>query len=185
MDLQVSLKKILKKGIIAGELEFQRALVIDRRLRLLIKEFPELEQDRNHLRALLKNYEDNNWLNEAVTNKKIEESDFAEVFAEEERVFTEKRKHLIKLKLNQLGLTQKELGIILGHTSATYMSELINGVNPFTLNDLVVIHHLLNIGVDKLVPVVLPRQARERVLETIKQLNKPGLMRMGGDLAVV
>jgi len=62
MDLQVNLKKILKKGAISTELDFQRALIIDRGMRLLVKEFPGLSADREQLRALLKAYEDKYWV---------------------------------------------------------------------------------------------------------------------------
>lgn len=175
MDLQVGLKKLLKKGILSSELDFQRASIIDRQLRLLVKEFPELTQDRKQLRALLKAYEDTHWVEDEITDKKVQDSDLAVHFAEQERVFIEKRKNIIKLKLKEKRLTQKELGAILGHSSATYMSELINGVNPFTLNDLIVIHHLLNIELENLVPTILTRQVRNRVLQTITKLNNPQL----------
>lgn len=63
MDLQVSLKKILKKGFISNELEFQRASIIDRQLRLLIKTHPGLAVERGLLRDILKSYEDDHWVN--------------------------------------------------------------------------------------------------------------------------
>ena len=175
MDLQVSLKKLLKKGVLTSELDFQRASVIDRRMRLLVKEFPELAEDRKQLRALLEAYEEKHWVEQEITDKKIEESEAAENFAEQERVFVEKRKDAIRAKLKEIGLTQKELGAILGHASATYMSELINGINPFTLNDLVIIHKLLNIELENLIPTVLTRQVRNRLLGTIKKLDNPYL----------
>ncbi len=37
----------------------------------------------------------------------------------------------------------RNVGLILGH-SKTYMSELINGVSQFTLNDLAIIHRILD-----------------------------------------
>jgi len=175
MDLQVSLKKLLKKGALTSELDFQRASIIDRRMRLLVREFPELTEERKQLRALLKAYEDKHWVGQEISDTKVQESDLAVHFAEQERVFLEKRKNAIKSKLKEIGLTQKELGAILGHNSATYMSELMNGINPFTLNDLIVIHHLLNIELENLIPVMLTRQVRSRVLDTIAKLNNPHL----------
>jgi transcriptional regulator with XRE-family HTH domain len=175
MDIQTGLKKLLKKGSLVNELDFQRAMIIDRQLRLLVKEFPELAPDRKQLRALLKAYEDKHWIEEAVTDKKVEESELASQFAEHERIFIEKRKNVIKSKLKELGLTQKELGTVLNHSSSTYMSELINGINPFTLNDLIVIHHLLNIELEFLIPTILTRQVRSRVSKTIIKLNNPRL----------
>lgn len=175
MDLQVNLNKILKKGAISTELEFQRASIIDRRMRLLVKEFPELSGNREQLRTLLKAYEDKHWVGKEITEKKIRESDLAEPVAEQERVFLDKRKNAIKSKLKEVGITQKQLGDILGHTSATYMSELMNGINPFTLNDLIVIHQLLNIELETLIPTILSLQVRSRVLGTISKLKNPNL----------
>jgi antitoxin component HigA of HigAB toxin-antitoxin module len=175
MDLQVNLKKILRKGAISNELEFQKASIIDRRMRLLVKEFPELSDDREQLRALLKAYEDKHWVGQEITDKKVQESDLAGHFAEQERAFLDKRKNAIKSKLKEVGITQKQLGDILGHTSATYMSELMNGINPFTLNDLIVIHQLLNIELESLIPTILSQQVRSRVLGTISKLKNPKL----------
>ena len=59
MDTQ--LDYILKQGKILNELELERALVIDRKLRLLLKEHPELSQKRKELRTIIKNYEDFKW----------------------------------------------------------------------------------------------------------------------------
>ncbi|HMI04665.1 MAG TPA: hypothetical protein VK541_19395 [Pedobacter sp.] len=36
MDTQLGLKKILKKGVLTSELEFERASIIDRKLRLYL-----------------------------------------------------------------------------------------------------------------------------------------------------
>lgn len=163
MDLQVSLKRILKEGNLTSELEFERASVIDRKLRLLIKEYPELQEDRKQLRALLKSYEDKNWIAKETTDQQVEESELAIKIAEEELVFIENRTNRIKLRLKEVGLTQKDLGFILGHTSATYMSELINGINPFTLNDLIVIHSILNIELENLIQTRIPKQVQVRI----------------------
>lgn len=175
MDLQVSLKKILKKETLTSELEFERASVIGRKLQLLVKEFPELEEDRKQLRTLLKSYEDEHWIAQKITDEHVEESERAMQIAEDERVFLENRKSQIKLKLKEVGLKQKDLGSILGHTSATYMSELINGINPFTLNDLILIHSLLNIELENLIPTTLPLQVKDRVLKTISRMENPKL----------
>jgi len=185
MELQISLKKILKKGIISNELDFQRALLIDRKMRVVAKDFPELTEERQQLRTLLKAYEDRHWVGEEITDQKVEESDLAAQIAEQERSFLDKRKNAIKLKLKETGLSQKDLGTILGHGSATYMSELMNGINPFTLNDLIVIHNLLNIELDCLIPTVLVPQVRNRVLSAIKKLNNPKLKLETGNLVLV
>lgn len=173
MDLQVGLKKILKKGALNNELEFQRASVIDRRLRLMVKEHPELAGDRKKLRDILKAYEDQHWVNTEITDRKADESDLAAQIAEQENTFNLHRRQVIRTRLKEKGLTQKELGMILGHTSETYMSELINGVNPFTLNDLILIHKLLNIDLAQLVPTTLNSRVIGRVVNIISGLNNP------------
>lgn len=173
MDLQVSLKKILKKGTLNNELEFQRASIIDRQLRLLVKSHPEILDDRKALRRILKDYEDKHWMNTEITDQKVDESDFAAQIAEQENNFNLRRKKIIRARLQENGLTQKELGLILGRTSETYMSELMNGINPFTLNDLILIHKLLNIDLALLIPTTLNTQVIGRVLNAIMRLNNP------------
>jgi hypothetical protein len=182
MELQPGLKKILKQGALTGELDFQRASVIDRELRLLVKEFPELAEDRKQLRAMLKAYEDLHWAKTEITDLQVEESDAAEQIAEREREFFTKRKQAIKARLKALALTQKDLGIILGHTSSTYISELIGGINPFTLNDLIVINRLLNINLSVLIPTTLNRELRSRIKQNISKLNNPKLKLEIGEL---
>jgi len=177
MDLQVGLKKLLKKGEITNELDFQRATIMDRKLRLLVQEFPDLAVERNQLRSLLVNYENTHWVNENITDQKVKDSDRAAELAEKEWQFFEARKIAIRSKLKEVGLSQKGLGEILNHTSATYVSELINGINPFTLNDLVVIHTVLNIDLNILIPTILTQQVRNRVINAITKLNNPKLMK--------
>lgn len=175
MDLQVSLKKILKKGSLSNKLEFQRASVIDRQLRLLVKGHPEMTDDRKALRGILKGYEDQHWMNAEITDQKVEESDFAVQIAEQENTFNLHRKQAVRTRLKEKGLTQKDLGLILGHTSETYMSELINGINPFILNDLILIHKLLNIDLAQLIPTTLNTRVIGRVVNVISRLNNPKL----------
>lgn len=175
MDLQLSLKKILKKGSLNSELEFQRASVIDRQLRLLVKDYPELVDDRKQLRSILKAYEDQHWTDSELTDKQIEESDLAAQIAAKENTFNLIRKQVIKSRLREKGLAQKQLGTILGHTSETYISELINGINPFTLNDLILIHMLLDIRMELLVPTTLSTQIIVKVRNAVSRLNNPRL----------
>lgn len=175
MDTQIDLKKLLKKGSLSNELEFQRASIIDRQLRLLVKENPNLAQDRMKLRSMLKEYEDHYWVNVDISDKQVEESDFAIQIAEQENSFKQLRKQTIRLKLKEKGLTQKELGLILGHNSETYMSELINGIRSFILNDLILIHKVLSIDISKLVPTVLNLQVIDRAIDVISKLNNPKL----------
>ncbi|HEY0175994.1 MAG TPA: helix-turn-helix transcriptional regulator [Pedobacter sp.] len=182
MDLQIGLKKILKKGALNSELEFQRASVIDRQLRLLVKDHPELTGERDQLRTILKAYEDQYWVNTDVNDQQVAESDLAAKLAEQENTFNLRRKQVIRARLKEMGLTQKELGTILGHSSQTYMSELINGINPFTLNDLILIHKLLHISMELLIPTTLNTQIIFKVINAVSKLNNPKLKLQVEDL---
>jgi transcriptional regulator with XRE-family HTH domain len=175
MDTQLGLKKILKKGTLTSELEFERASVIARKLRLLVKEYPELADDRNRLLDILYVYEREHWASNKVTTDRIKENDIAEQIAEYENRFYKQRKELIKAKLKETGLTQKQLGMLLGHSSETYISELVSGINAFTLNDLILIHKLLDIAMDQLIPTTLSIQTIIKVRNVIAKLNNPKL----------
>ncbi len=71
-------------------------------------------------------------------------------------------------------MTQQDLGVILNHPKS-YMSELINGVSQFTLKDLVIIHRILKINLDILIPTFLQSETRDKLKESIAKLNKPKL----------
>lgn len=174
--------KILQKGSISNELELERALIMERKLRLLAKENPELAESRNKLRAIIKEYEQSNWSSDSIiSDKKIQESDAAELIAEQERKFLANRKKIIKAKLTELGINQQDLGLILGH-SKSYISELINGINPFNLKDLIVIHKLFNIKLEDLIPTTIPQKESEKIKSSILKINKPKLKLGKGDL---
>lgn len=71
---------------------------------------------------------------------------------------------------------------ILGHKSKTHMSELINGIKPFTLKDLVIINHVLKIDLECLVPTVLSRDDQMRIKEAVEVLDKPKVQLSSEDL---
>jgi transcriptional regulator with XRE-family HTH domain len=171
----VDLDNILKTGSLTNELDFERASNIDRKLRTLIKEQPELANKRRQLRNILKAYENKVWVDQEPTTAKLAESALAEIVAEHERIFYHRRKELIRKKRQALGLSQKDLGKILGHKSVTYISELINGINSFTTNDLVAIHLLLKIDFKDLIPTVLNIRDREKLAISVQELNHPNL----------
>lgn len=177
--------KILQKGSISNELELEEALIIERKLRLLAKENPELADSRIQLRAIIKEYENTNWSSDSIiTDKKIQENDAAEILAEQERLFLANRKKIIKSKLTELGINQQDLGIILGH-SKSYISELINGISPFNLKDLIVIHKLFNIKLEFLIPTTIPQKESEKIKSSILKINKPKLKLGKKDLALL
>jgi len=171
MNTQFDIEKALTEGKITNELDYERALIADRKLRVLSKENPKLKAVRSQLRDLLGQYEGSNWKNSHVTEKKLRESDLAELIAEKERIFIQRRKRLIKSRLKKLSLTQQQLGSLLGHSSKTYMSELMNGVSPFTLNDLVVMNRILKIKLTDLVPTTLSQPQRTRIKSSIRKIG--------------
>ena len=174
--------KIIRKGSISNELELEKALIIERKLRLLVSENPEYKEIRSQLRSIIKEYEKNNWNeNSIISAEKIEESDSAEFIAETERQFLAKRKEIIKSKLTELGLNQQDLSLILNH-SKSYMSELINGINPFAIKDLIIIHKLFKIKLEELIPTTIPQKETGRIKTSILKINKPKLKLGKNDL---
>lgn len=177
--------KIHQKGSISNELELEEALIIDRKLRTLAKENPELAESRTRLRTLIKEYENTNWSSDSfITDKKIQESDAAEILAEQERLFLANRKKIIKTKLTDLGINQQDLGLILDH-SKSYISELINGISPFNLKDLIIIHKLFNIKLEDLIHTTIPQKESEKIKSSILKINKPKLKLGKKDLVLL
>lgn len=174
MSRQVEIDRILEKGI-KSEMDYERAMIADRKLRVLAKEHPSLKTKRAKLRDLIEDYENSSWTGVRVSASKIQRSDRAEEQAERERKFIADRKKLIRSELKKVGLTQQELGKILGHTSKTHMSALMNGLATFQLNDLILISKLLNIHMDNLVPPFLPEKKRKTAITRIKKLKNPKL----------
>lgn len=185
MNTQFDISQLIKTGKIQNELDFERALIADRKLRVLSKENPKFKSIRKKLRDLIEQYENENWSAESkISDKKLGESDLAELVAEKERLFIQRRKELIRKKLKNLNLTQQDFGKVLGHQSKSYMSELINGVSPFSLKDLIVINRILKIDLIDLVPTFLPQSDRVKIRTTIKKLDNPKLKLSKDDLAL-
>jgi transcriptional regulator with XRE-family HTH domain len=185
MKTQFDIEEILELGEIQNELDFERALIADRKLRVLSKENSKYKTLRRKLRDLIEDYESKNWSSASrITDKKLKESDLAEAIAEKERQFIENRKELIKSKLKRLNLTQQDFGKILGHKSKSYMSELMNGINPFSLRDLIIINRLLKIDLTDLVPTFLPQTERIKIKSSIEKLENPKLKLSQDDFAL-
>jgi transcriptional regulator with XRE-family HTH domain len=77
---------------------------------------------------------------------------------------------LIKEKLKENGLNQNDLAQILGHRKG-YMSELINGLRPFSREDIVVINRLLKIKLENLMPTFIKQDRAEHIKRTLKTLS--------------
>uniref|UniRef100_UPI004047C279 helix-turn-helix domain-containing protein n=1 Tax=Polaribacter sp. TaxID=1920175 RepID=UPI004047C279 len=186
MKTQLSITSLLESGKIENELDFERALIADRKLRVLSKEDPKYKIIRKRLRDLIEVYENKNWSSKLeITEGKIHESDIAELIAEKERQFIQHRKELIREKLKKLNLTQQDFGELLGHASKSYISELMNGVSPFSLKDLVVINRLLKIELTDLVPTFLTQSDRIKIRSSIQKLDNPKLKLSKDDFAFV
>ncbi|MCH8904664.1 MAG: helix-turn-helix transcriptional regulator [Bacteroidetes bacterium] len=174
MKTQFDVEKIIELGKIQNELDFERALIADRKLRVLSKKHPNLKSVRKKLRVIIQDYERSNWSkNSKISEKKIRDNDIAELIAEGERNFSNRRKLLIRSRLKKFDLTQLELGVILGHKSKSYMSELINGISPFTIKDLVIINRLLKIDLSYLIPTILPHTLTIKIKASIDKLDNP------------
>ncbi len=186
METQFDIEKVLKKGKIQSELDYERSLIADRKLRVLCKENSRLKPVRKKLRYLIAHYEDKNWSSKAnIDEGKIKESDLAELIAEKERQFIQRRRELIKNRLKKLGLTQQHLMILLGHKSKTYMSELINGVSPFTVNDLIVINRLLKIELADIVPTTITQVQRTKIIKSIQEIGTSKIKLSADDFDLV
>jgi len=185
MKTQFDISQLIETGKILNELDFERALIADRKLRVLSKENPKFKTIRKKLKDLIEEYENKNWSTDSkISDKKIRESDISELIAEKERLFIQRRKEFIRKKLKNLNLTQQDFGKILGHQSKSYISELINGVSPFSLKDLIVINRLLKINLSDLVPTFLSQSDSTKIRTTIKKLDNPKLKLSKEDVAI-
>ncbi|MEP6805921.1 MAG: transcriptional regulator [Flavobacterium sp.] len=185
MKTHFDIEKIIEKGIITNELDYERALIADRKLRLLAKENSHFKNVRTKLRDIIEKYENAEWSDvDKIDDNKLLESDKAEHIAELERLFLENRKQAIRKKLKELELTQENLGSILGHKSKTHMSELMNGIKPFTLRDLIIINRLLKVEIAVLVPVFLSKEDQIKIKEAVIKLGKPKVKLTSTDLVL-
>ena len=165
-----------------NEYDLQKALLLDRKLRLMSKEDATLILIHDRLFDLIQAYESENWSDSAsITDKQIEKAEIAEQLVEIERNFISQRKEIIRKRLKNYEINQTDLGKLLGHKKS-YMSELINGVSQFSMKDLVIIHRILKIKLSRLIPTYLQNETRERVKESIRQLNNPKLRLSKQDL---
>jgi len=186
MKTQMDLLKLLELGKIQNELEFERALIADRKLRVLLKEDPKYKATRKKLRNLIEDYEKRNWSAESnISHKKVQGNDAAELIAEKERQFIQYRKLIIRKKLKHLNLSQQDLGAILGHKSKSYMSELINGLSPFSIKDLIVINRLLKINLTDLIPTFLAESDLVKIRTSIQKLDNPKLKLSKDDISMI
>jgi len=186
MNTEKEISQILEQGAVKSELDYERAIIAERKLRLLVKNDETLKPVRKKLRDLISDWENSRWSAQAnITENMIRESDLAELLAEKERIFIEKRKKLILSKLKSQGLSQKELGIILGHNNKSYMSEIINGIKPLSMRNVIVIHRLLKIELNDLIPGFLSQSERIRIKSTLSKVGSTKIKLSMADFELV
>jgi len=163
---------ILQLTTLNNELDFERASSLHLKLRWMVEEDTTLEPIREHLKNLIKEYENVNWSVESkIKEKQINESDKAVELISKENEFIQKRKEIIIEKLKKNELYQQDLGKLLGHRK-NYMSELINGIRPFSRDDLVVIHRILNIELKYLISPFIKFDTVKHINKVLTELNR-------------
>jgi len=169
---RLAMNNILKLDELASELEHERASSLYLKLRKLEQEDSSYALIRQHLKKLMMKFEQDNWSDDSkITDEQVKESDLAENLVHAENEFHHKRKQLIKNKLKESGLNQSDLAKILGHRKG-YMSELINGLRPFSKEDIVIINRLLKITFDDLVPPFIKQDKAVHIKKTLKSISK-------------
>lgn len=166
-----NIKRILDAGRIETELECEQVALAKRYLAQQEKSNPELDATIDALRNLIFEFEGRRWSDRStITDAQIEESESAVNQAEKEFVLIRKRRKLILAKLREFSLKQKDLALLLSH-SKSYTSELLNGLRPFSSNDLKLIHLLFKIPLDDLVITIASQETLSRLENTIDKIS--------------
>ncbi len=182
---RLEIDKILIIDELNNELDFERATSIHGKLRWMVKEDRSLEPVRSHLLSLIEKYESKHWNNESeITENQITESDLAERIVCAESLFLQNRKQLIKAKLKENEIAQKDLAKLLGHRP-NYMSELMNGVRPFSRDDIIVIHRLFGIDFNDLIPPFLKKETVNHIKSTLGTMKNSRFKLKISDLEIV
>lgn len=177
-----SIDNILKIHELVDEIEFEQASSLYLKLRWMVHENPSLEQVRNYLGNLMELYENKHWGDPAkITQELVDESDKAEILIEKDNLFIAKRKEIIKSRLNNNKLKQSDLAKILGHRD-NYMSELINGIRPFSKEDIIVMNRLLKIPFKDLISPYIKEEVVKRIKIVLSTLKNEGLKFSAQDL---
>lgn len=169
---QLTIGNLRKVKTITNELEFERASSMYLKLRALSTKENSYQEEKEYLESLISQYEKKHWLeNEDLSEDQIKESDTAESLVRSENEFYAKRREIIREKLKQVGLNQNDLARLLGHRKG-YMSELINGLRPFSKEDIVVVNRLLKIKFEDLIPTFIKQTRAEHIRKTLKKMPK-------------
>ena len=167
-----AINNVSKIKSLDNELEFEKASSLFLQLRVLEKEDKAYSSIRDHLAKLIEDYEGEKWKDEeSISDEQIQESDLAETLINAETEFYQRRKELIKTKLKQSGLNQSDLAKILGHRKG-YMSELINGLRPFSKEDIIIINRLFKIKLEDLIPTFIKQEKAKHIKQTLNSISK-------------
>lgn len=138
--------------VLESELDYQRAFILLKKIRLLKSEYIELEQKYCKIKKLIKDYEDNNWSHKEIHDeKKLTESDRAEEIAEQEYVYCKKRKDLLLSKIQELDLSINDFSELL-NISVLDLNLKLDGVLRFEIEEIIIINKFLKVGYDHLLP---------------------------------
>ena len=169
---RLAINNILKLTELRSELEHEKASSLYLKLRILENEDSSYNQIRGHLKILIMKYEHTHWSDDSkISDEQVKENDLAEILVRAENEFNQKRKERIKNELVKAGLNQSDLAKILGHRKG-YMSELINGLRPFSKEDIVIINRLLKIGFDNLFLPFIKQEKVAHIKKTLKTISK-------------
>ncbi len=172
---RLDINNILKIEKLEDELEFEKASSLYLKLRKPAQEDKFYSDIRMHLKVLINKYEQENWSDESsITEEQVRESDKAEALVRAENQFNQKRKEQIRMRLTVIGLNQTDLAKILGHRKG-YMSELINGLRPFSKEDIVIINRLLKIRFEDLIPPFIKKDKADHINRTLESIPKSNL----------
>ncbi len=176
------INNILTIKSLLNELELERASSLFLQLQMREKEIPEYSKIINHLKELIIDYEKKHWSDDdRITDEQIKESDLAELIVEAENEFYFNRKKMIRAHLKKQGLSQNNLAQILGHRKS-YMSELINGLRPFSKDDIIILNRLFKIKLEKLIPTFIKQEKALSINQVLVNLNKQDLLLSNKDL---
>lgn len=172
---RLAINNILKLNELNSELEHEKASSLYLKLRILEKDDNSYTKIRSHLKVLIMEYEHKYWSDDAkITDEQVKENDLAEIIVQAENQFNKKRKELIKNSLLKAGLNQSDFAKILGHRKS-YMSELINGLRPFSKDDILIIHRLLKIDFNDLFPPFIKQDRVVHIKKTLKSISKSNI----------
>ena len=98
----IDIREIENIKKLENEYDLEKASLLERKLRLLIDENPDLKPLRKKLRDLIKDYEDREWSDfDKISDSQLEESDKAEEILNNEQKFINKRKDSIRKKVKE------------------------------------------------------------------------------------